>query len=223
MRHHEQALHAIGTLVSRQECPNHIVVLHTVGAACRAASGPGDGYSITHALLIWTALRAYEAHTTLCSRFPPATMLLQRQLPAGGAGAPGRGRQHALTGTARRLVAAPPRAAGAEVAPPPKPKGPTQMLVGQPWGVCAILAAAVVPRAAVRGAGAAAARGTHTALQRAAMPGVASSTAPACVTPRVQVYVPPHPLIKHWLAIMRADFTPSPTFRWGWAAPKPAG
>lgn len=27
------------------------------------------------------------------------------------------------------------------------------------------------------------------------------------------VYVPPHPLIKHWLAIMRADFTPSPTFR----------
>ncbi|GFR45156.1 hypothetical protein Agub_g6539 [Astrephomene gubernaculifera] len=27
------------------------------------------------------------------------------------------------------------------------------------------------------------------------------------------VYAPPHPLIKHWLAIMRADFTPPPMFR----------
>ena len=28
-----------------------------------------------------------------------------------------------------------------------------------------------------------------------------------------QVYVPPHPLIKHWLAVARSNTSPSPVFR----------
>lgn len=27
------------------------------------------------------------------------------------------------------------------------------------------------------------------------------------------MYVPPHPLVKHWLAVLRNKTTPSPTFR----------
>jgi len=33
------------------------------------------------------------------------------------------------------------------------------------------------------------------------------------LTKELQVIVPPHPLIKHWLAIARNEFTPSPAFR----------
>lgn len=29
----------------------------------------------------------------------------------------------------------------------------------------------------------------------------------------MQIYVPPHPLIQHWLAIARNDMTPPPIFR----------
>ena len=30
---------------------------------------------------------------------------------------------------------------------------------------------------------------------------------------QLRVYVPPHPLIKHWLGVLRSDSTPSPVFR----------
>ncbi len=29
----------------------------------------------------------------------------------------------------------------------------------------------------------------------------------------VQVHVPPHPLVGHWLAVLRSEQTPTPTFR----------
>lgn len=38
-------------------------------------------------------------------------------------------------------------------------------------------------------------------------------TAPACCCCLPQIYVPPHPLVKHWLAVMRSKETPSAIFR----------
>jgi hypothetical protein len=41
----------------------------------------------------------------------------------------------------------------------------------------------------------------------------APPSAPACRCWLPQIYVPPHPLVKHWLAVMRSKETPSAIFR----------
>ena len=33
------------------------------------------------------------------------------------------------------------------------------------------------------------------------------------MAPQLRIYVPPHPLIKHWLGVLRSNTTPSPVFR----------